>query len=96
MADDSKDRVGAGSNSAVEIEDAGDLKAASPEQITPRAIQSRFDTLRDLSDGEMTALNKKVLSKLDWRLLPIITIMYLMAYVIPQPPPYTPTSTSCS
>lgn len=82
MADDpSKDRVGIGGTTAMEVDDAALDKGTSPEQITPRAIQSRFDLLRDLSDDEMAALNKKVVRKLDLRLMPCITIMYLMSYV---------------
>lgn len=46
--------------------------------ITPQQIQGRFDTLRDLSDAQMAALNKKVVRKLDWRLMPCITLMFLM------------------
>ena len=69
----------------MEIEEAVDLQKTSPaEEITPRAIQNRFDLLRDLTDDEMAALNKKVVRKLDWRLMPCITIMYLMAYVLPH------------
>lgn len=46
--------------------------------LTPAQIQHRFDTLRDLSDEQMLALNKRVLKKIDWRLMPCITIMFLM------------------
>jgi hypothetical protein len=46
--------------------------------ITPQEIQARYDLLRDLNTEQMAALNKKVLSKLDWRLMPTITIMFLM------------------
>jgi hypothetical protein len=46
--------------------------------ITPQQIQARFETLRDLSEEQMAALNKKVLRKLDWRLMPCITLMFLM------------------
>jgi hypothetical protein len=45
---------------------------------SPREIQSRFDLLRDLNEEEMQNLNKTVLSKVDWRLMPTITIMFLM------------------
>jgi hypothetical protein len=45
---------------------------------TPAQIQHRFDTLRDLSDEQMAALNKKVLKKIDWRLMPCLTLMFLM------------------
>lgn len=41
-------------------------------------IRQRFDTLKDLSDEQMTALNKKVVKKIDWRLMPCITVMFLM------------------
>jgi hypothetical protein len=46
--------------------------------ITPQEIQARFETLRDLSQDEMVALNKKVLKIIDWRLMPCITLMFLM------------------
>ncbi|KAJ4381471.1 hypothetical protein N0V86_002830 [Didymella sp. IMI 355093] len=49
--------------------------------ITPQQIQARFETLRDLSEEQMAALNKKVLRKLDWRLMPCITLMFLMNYL---------------
>ncbi|KAJ4339373.1 hypothetical protein N0V87_003310 [Didymella glomerata] len=50
-------------------------------QITPQQIQARFDTLRDLSEEQMAALNKKLVRKLDWRLMPCITLMFLMNYL---------------
>jgi hypothetical protein len=46
--------------------------------ITPQQIQARFDTLRDLSDEDMAALNKKLVKKIDWRLMPCVTLMFLM------------------
>jgi hypothetical protein len=46
--------------------------------ITPQQIQARFDTLRDLSDEDMAALNKKLVNKIDWRLMPCVTLMFLM------------------
>jgi hypothetical protein len=49
-------------------------------QNSPREIQSRFDLLRDLSEAEMETLNKTVLRKVDWRMMPTITIMFLMWY----------------
>ena len=45
---------------------------------TPQEIQGRFDLLRDLNPQQMAALNKKVLRKLDWRLMPTITVMFLL------------------
>ncbi|KAF3044465.1 hypothetical protein E8E12_010937 [Didymella heteroderae] len=49
--------------------------------ITPQQIQARFETLRDLSEEQMAALNKKLVKKLDWRLMPCITLMFLMNYL---------------
>jgi hypothetical protein len=46
--------------------------------ITPQMIQSRFDLLRDLSEEQMASLNKQLVKRLDWRLMPIITLMFLM------------------
>jgi hypothetical protein len=46
--------------------------------ITPQMIQSRFDRLRDLSEEQMASLNKQLVKRLDWRLMPIITLMFLM------------------
>lgn len=43
--------------------------------LTPAQIQHRFDTLRDLSDEQMSALNKQVQRRIDWRLMPCITLM---------------------
>ena len=47
-------------------------------QITPQQIQARFETLRHLSEEQMGALNKQLVKKLDWRLMPCITLMFLM------------------
>ena len=46
--------------------------------ITPQQIQARFETLRDLDDEQMAALNKRLVNKIDWRLMPCITLMFLM------------------
>ncbi|CZT10764.1 related to putative tartrate transporter [Rhynchosporium agropyri] len=48
---------------------------------SPQEIQGRFPLLRDLNLEQMTTLNKKVLRKLDWRLMPTITIMFLLNYL---------------
>jgi len=45
---------------------------------SPFEIQGRFDTLRDMTPEQMTALNKQVVRKIDWRLMPAITVMFLM------------------
>lgn len=48
------------------------------EDVSPAALQSRFNTLRDLDEEQMGALNKRLLRRLDWRLMPTITIMFLL------------------
>lgn len=53
-------------------------KLEQHREITPRDIQARFDLLRDLSDAEMEKLNKSVVKKIDWRMMPTITMMFLM------------------
>ncbi|KAI2484909.1 MFS transporter [Pyrenophora tritici-repentis] len=61
-----------------------EFKEVLPEnngQITALQIQARFDTLRDLDADQMAALNKKLVKKLDWRLMPCITLMFLMNYL---------------
>ncbi|KAG9254450.1 major facilitator superfamily domain-containing protein [Emericellopsis atlantica] len=49
--------------------------------IAPEEIQARFPLLRDLSKEQMDALNKKVVSKIDWRMMPCVTLMFLMNYL---------------
>lgn len=51
---------------------------AEVHHITPQQIQARFEKLRHLSEEQMAALNKKLVRKLDWRLMPCITLMFLM------------------
>ena len=46
--------------------------------LTRAQIQHRFETLRGLNDEQMAALNKTVVRKVDWRLMPCITLMFLM------------------
>lgn len=53
--------------------------------LTAAQIKHQFGTLRDLSDEDMAALNKRVVRKIDWRLMPCITLMFLMKYAIPNP-----------
>ena len=57
-----------------------EFKEVAPESgpITPQQIQARFETLRNLSQEEMDALNKRLVKRLDWRLMPCITLMFLM------------------
>ncbi|KAH6848469.1 major facilitator superfamily domain-containing protein [Alternaria rosae] len=60
-----------------------EFKEVAPEShpITPQQIQARFETLKDLSQEEMDALNKRLVKRLDWRLMPCITLMFLMNYL---------------
>jgi hypothetical protein len=53
-------------------------KLEQHHEITPREIQARFELLRDLSDAEMESLNKRLVRKIDWRMMPTITLMFLM------------------
>jgi hypothetical protein len=46
--------------------------------ISPLEIQARFPTLRHLNEEQMTALNKKVRTIIDWRMMPAVTLMFLM------------------
>ncbi|KAK2033295.1 major facilitator superfamily transporter [Colletotrichum zoysiae] len=57
---------------------ASEEKIEQHHEITPREIQGRFDLLRDLSDAEMNKLNKSVVRKIDMRMMPTITLMFLM------------------
>lgn len=51
------------------------------DTVSAADIQARFSTLQNLDESEMTALNKKLLRRIDWRLMPMITIMFLMNYL---------------
>lgn len=42
------------------------------------ALRQRFPLLADASQEKLDALNKAVMRKLDWRFLPVITLMLLM------------------
>ncbi|EOA87862.1 hypothetical protein ACJQWK_08646 [Exserohilum turcicum] len=61
--------------------DFKEVVAERTAQITPQQIQARFETLRHLSEEQMAALNKQLVKKLDWRLMPCITLMFLMNYL---------------
>lgn len=67
---------------AVEKEKASAMETVeSLETVSPQAIQQRFSTLASLDDEQMAALHKRMLRRIDWRLMPTITIMFLMKYV---------------
>jgi hypothetical protein len=59
-------------------------KEKAIEHIESAAVEPTylegFPLLVNKSEEELAALNKKVLSKLDWRFLPCITVMLLMKY----------------
>ena len=48
--------------------------AAVSETVSAADIQARFSTLENLDEGQMEALNKKLLRRIDWRLMPMITV----------------------
>lgn len=57
-----------------------ELEVEHVVRYTPAQIQHRFETLRGLSQGEMEALNKKTRRIIDWRLMPAMTLMFLMVF----------------
>lgn len=71
---DPVDNIGKSDGVDVELKDNIDHGT----QYSAREVQGRFDLLRDLSDAEMEKLNKQVVKKIDWRLMPCITMMFLM------------------
>jgi len=48
--------------------------AAVSENVSAADIQARFATLENLDDTQMEALNKKLLRRIGWRLMPMITV----------------------
>lgn len=55
-----------------------DVAIATTEAVSASAIQARFDILCDLNEEQMAALNKRVLRRIDWRMMPTITVMFLL------------------
>lgn len=53
-------------------------QVATGAYVSPLEIQARFPTLRHLSEEQMDALNKKVRKIIDWRMMPAVTLMFLM------------------
>ncbi|KAM0211482.1 hypothetical protein ACHAPA_008642 [Fusarium lateritium] len=77
-------------NNSVERNETMDEKAemacientvARVSPIPPTEIQARFPLLRDLSQERMDELNKRVRSKIDWHMMPCVTLMFLMNYL---------------
>ena len=67
-----------------DIDEKGEVKyTENVVPINPSAwdIQQRFETLKDLSETEMTALNTHVRKIIDWRMMPCVTVMFLMKSV---------------
>ena len=58
-----------------------DFAVTTNETVSAADIQARFPTLQGLDETEMAALNKKLLRRIDWRLMPTITVMFLMNYL---------------
>jgi len=47
---------------------------ATSEAVSAADIQARFSELENLDETQMAALNKKLLKRIDWRLMPMITV----------------------
>ena len=65
-------------------DEKGDVKyIENVAGINPSAwdIQQRFETLQGLSETEMAALNTHVRKTIDWRMMPCVTVMFLMKSV---------------
>ena len=52
------------------------IAAISSETVSAADIQARFSTLENLDEAQMEALNKKLLRRIDWRLMPMITVSH--------------------
>lgn len=64
------------------VEDAKDTPRAQGAYIPPEEIRARFPLLRDLGEEQLAELNKKVVSKIDWHMMPCVTLMFLMKLVL--------------
>ncbi|KAH6869176.1 major facilitator superfamily domain-containing protein [Thelonectria olida] len=49
--------------------------------ISPQDIQARFELLRHLGPERLAELNKSVVRKIDWHMMPCVTLMFLMNYL---------------
>ena len=50
--------------------------ATVSDTVSAADIQARFSTLENLDETQMEALNKKLLRRIDWRLMPMITVSH--------------------
>lgn len=66
----------------IEMDPKKDVGVSMIEDVSPASLQSQFDTLRDLDDEQMAGLQKRLVRKLDWRMMPTITVMFLLKYAI--------------
>lgn len=66
----------------IEMDPKKDVGVSMIEDVSPAGLQSQFDTLRDLDNEKMVGLEKKLVRKLDWRMMPTITVMFLLKYAI--------------
>lgn len=48
--------------------------ATVSDTVSAADIQARFSALENLDETQMEALNKKLLRRIDWRLMPMITV----------------------
>ncbi|KAI6886532.1 major facilitator superfamily transporter [Hortaea werneckii] len=65
----------------IEMDPKKDVGVSMIEDVSPASLQSQFDTLRDLDDEQMAGLQKRLVRKLDWRMMPTITVMFLLNYL---------------
>jgi hypothetical protein len=78
---DHKEQVPLPEKDLADVEEAETSDNGMPpgqRHVSPQEIQARYPLLRDLSPDQMAALNKRVVRKIDWRLMPMITIMFLL------------------
>lgn len=66
----------------IEMDPKKDVGVSMIEDVSPASLQSQFDTLRDLDEEQMAGLQKRLVRKLDWRMMPTITVMFLLKYAI--------------
>jgi hypothetical protein len=57
-----------------------DFAVTTNETVSPADIQARFPTLQDLDETQMATLNKKLLRRIDWRLMPMITVSWILEH----------------
>ena len=76
----------AASNTAMDIKSPIDLEVAPSRsfghgEVSTAADQRMPESLRELSEDEIRSLNRKLVRKIDFIVLPIIGILYILNYV---------------